>query len=79
MQRLARRIDRRGILQWRFEVRLDTLFARQSRRVTATAINSGASSPLWRWGFPRRDFYEIPFRWSARDGDAEALRRLEIE
>jgi hypothetical protein len=56
-----------------------TLFARQPRRVTATAIKSGASSPFWRWRFPRREFYEIPFRWSARDGDAEALRRLEIE
>jgi hypothetical protein len=37
------------------------------------------SSPFRRRGFPRRKFYEIPFKWSARDGDAETLRGLEVE
>ena len=31
------------------------------------------------WGFPRRELYKIPFRWSPRNGDAETLRGLEIE
>jgi hypothetical protein len=45
----------------------------------SSAAWSQKVSPLRRRGFPRGELYEIPFRWSTRDGYAETLDGLEIE